>query len=57
MEWVAQNTQYLSGWDPVVANEGDLLRIMQEVMRLESMEKKPLGIIFDNRLNEASRID
>jgi 2-oxoglutarate ferredoxin oxidoreductase subunit beta len=52
MEWVAQNTQYLSDWDPLVASEKDLLKKMQEVMRLESMDKKQLGVIFENRLKE-----
>lgn len=47
MDWVNQNTQYLKDWDPNVS-EGGLLNKIQELMKLESMEKKALGVLFVN---------
>jgi len=52
MEWVAQNTQYLSNWNPVVATEEDLLKKAKEVMVLESMNKKQLGVLYEDRLKK-----
>lgn len=51
MEWVAKNTQYLKEWDPVVSKEEELLAKVQKGMMLESMERRPLGVIFDSRVN------
>jgi len=47
MEWVNKNTQILQNWNPVAKTEEELVAKKQEIIKLEAMDKVPLGVLLD----------